>query len=265
MVPPYNPSKGKTYTLFCDGAGTEEYYRTIKRLTDLFLLECPDEKRLLILIRQAGNTSLFRKRVKNADSVLISFIENSLRDSLSVYTSDVKHHLRNLSMTKRFDDTLTTREEQYHLFMLEIELSNRIYRKPFKVSEYRFALLPHCLRDFRPDCRSAPGDIEAECRGCTKDCFINLGSVLLKKYHINPYISVEIDQGRLFKKLKAQHPSVGALGVACIPELARGMRLCIGLGIPAVGIPLDANRCARWMKQAHESSFDLKELEELIR
>ncbi len=168
-------------------------------------------------------------------------------------------------MTKRFDDTLTTREEQYHLFMLEIELSNRIYRESFKASEYRFALLPHCLRDFRPDCRSAPGDIEAECRGCTKDCFINLGSVLLKKYHINPYISVEIDQGRLFKKLKAQHPSVGALGVACIPELARGMRLCIGLGIPAVGIPLDANRCARWMKQAHESSFDLKELEELIR
>jgi hypothetical protein len=43
------------------------------------------------------------------------------------------------------------------------------------------------------------------------------------------------------------------------------MRLCIKLGIPSVGIPLDANRCARWMKKAHESSFNMKELEMLLR
>jgi hypothetical protein len=43
------------------------------------------------------------------------------------------------------------------------------------------------------------------------------------------------------------------------------MRLCIKLGIPPVGIPLDANRCARWMKKAHESSFNIKELEKLVR
>jgi hypothetical protein len=49
-----------------------------------------------------------------------------------------------------------------------------------------------------------------------------------------------------------------------VPELAQGMRECIKLDIPPVGIPLDANRCARWMKQARESSFNLKELEALI-
>jgi hypothetical protein len=44
-----------------------------------------------------------------------------------------------------------------------------------------------------------------------------------------------------------------------------GMRLCLSLGIPAVGIPLDANRCARWMSQAHETSYNFEQLEELLR
>jgi hypothetical protein len=257
--------QGKTYTLFGDSAGTGQYYIAIKRLADILLRQCPDEKRLLSQLQKAGSNTFFRKLSKNnADRALISLIKKTLRDPLSVYTKSVKRHLRNLSVTKRFDDTLATKEEQYHLYMLEIELANRIYKERFKASEYKFALLPHCLRDFRPECRSIPGDIEAVCRGCTKECFINLGSLLLKKYNIEPYISVEMDQETLFKKLKAEHPDIGALGIACIPELARGMRLCIRLGIPPVGIPLDANRCARWMKRAHESSFNLEELENLL-
>jgi len=43
-----------------------------------------------------------------------------------------------------------------------------------------------------------------------------------------------------------------------------GMRLCIEMDIPPVGIPLDANRCARWMEKAHETSFNMEELEKLI-
>ena len=148
--------------------------------------------------------------------------------------------------------------------MLEIELVNRIYREEFQRAAFKFALLAHCLRDFRPGCRSVEGDIEAVCQGCTEDCLIHLGSVLLEKYGIKPYISVEMDQKRLFRRLKQEHPSIGALGIACIPELAMGMRLCLGLGIPAIGIPLDANRCARWMSQAHETSYNFEQLEELL-
>ncbi len=111
---------------------------------------------------------------------------------------------------------------------------------------------------------SVPGDVEALCQGCTEDCLIHLGSVLLRRYGITPYISVEMDQEKLFARLKQEHPSIGALGVACVPELAMGMRLCLNTGIFPVGIPLDANRCARWMSQAHETSFNLEQLEELL-
>ena len=142
--------------------------------------------------------------------------------------------------------------------MLEIESVNRIYREEFKRSGYKFALFAHCLCDFRSGCLSVKGDIEALCRGCTDDCLVRLGSVLLEKYGIKPYISVELDQEGLFRRLKQEHPSIGALGIACVPELAMGMRLCLRTGIPPVGIPLNANRCARWMSQAHETSSGRK-------
>lgn len=263
----YKALQGKTYSLFGESTGTEEYYSAIKKLVDLVLNKYPDEKRLLSLIRKAGSGGSFLRKLsgRDIDHSIVSFTKKTLRDSLFIYTREVKPHLNDLPLSKRFDDTLTTKEEQYHLYMLEIELNNRIYKESFKRSEYKFALLPHCLSDFRPDCRSVPGDIEAICKGCTKDCFINLGSALLKRYNIKPYISVAIDQKKLFKKLKSEHPSIGALGIACVPELARGIRLCISLDIPPVGIPLDANRCARWMKKAQESSFSLEELEELLR
>jgi hypothetical protein len=54
------------------------------------------------------------------------------------------------------------------------------------------------------------------------------------------------------------------LGVACVPELFRGMRLCIGLNIPVVGIPLNANRCMRWMGAFHPTSVDLGALSRLV-
>ncbi|MCK5286389.1 MAG: DUF116 domain-containing protein [Thermodesulfovibrionia bacterium] len=263
----YRAFTGKTYSLYGINTGTNQYYKVIKKLADLFLQQCPDKKRLLFQIQKASvNRSFFKKRSgKNINHSLISFIKKTLRDSLSVYTAGVKHHLRTLPLSQRFDSTLMTKEEQYHLYMLEIELVNRIYKEPFKSSQYKFALLPHCLRDFRPDCRSVPGDVESVCKECTERCFIHLGSLLLKKYNIHPYISVTMDLEKLFKRLKAEHPSIGALGVACVPELVNGMRICINLDIPPVGVPLDANRCARWMKQACESSFNLKMLEALIK
>jgi hypothetical protein len=198
------------------------------------------------------------------DKGFFNWIKNTLIASLSIYTKEVKNHLKHMSIFDRFDSTLRTTEEQYHLYMLEIELVNRIYKHAFKSCAYKFALLPHCLRDFRLKCLSAPGDIEYICKGCTKGCYIHLAGKLLKKYNIDPYISMRMDQDKLLKEVKAKHQSVGVLGIACIPELARGMRLSIRLGIPPVGIPLDANRCARWMGKAYESSINLKTLEKLI-
>lgn len=263
---PWRPLRGKTYSLFGESAGTGEYYRTVRELLGRLLAECPDEKRLLHHLQRAGDGSLKRRlRARDIDRGLVSFIKKTVGEGLSAYTPGVRSHLRSLSLPRRFDETLATKEGQYHLFMLEIELVNRMCREAVKAAEYRFALLAHCLRDFRPGCKAAPGEVEEICQGCTRDCFINLGSRLLENHGVRAYISVEMDQEGLFGRLKAAHPGVGAIGIACVPELARGMRLCLELGIPAVGVPLDANRCARWMGRALESSFSMEELEALLR
>jgi hypothetical protein len=262
----YRPVQGKTYSLFAVGGDSERYFAEIKRLADLFLQRCPDENRLLRLIQKADRDSFLSGfKFTGADRETLRFIRETLGQSLSIYTREVADHLKTLPLAKRMDETLTTTEEQYHLYMLEIELVNRISKEEFKRAAYKFALIAHCLRDFRPECQSVEGDIEAVCRGCTEDCLVHLGSVLLEKYGIDPYISVEREQEKLFQRLKKEHPSIGALGIACVPELAMGMRLCLRTGIPAVGIPLNANRCARWMSQAHETSFSLEQLEELLR
>ncbi len=259
--------KGKTYSLYGNDNTTDRYYTVIRKLVNLLLQRGPDEKKLLAQVQKLSGSNSFLKRFSGRydNKSLSSFIKKNLHESLSVYTTGVKQHLKTLPLSQRFDSTLRTKEEQYHLYMLEVELINRIYREAFKNSEYKFALIAHCLRDFRPDCRAVSGDIESICKGCTKECFIHVGSILLKRYNIHPYISLTIDLEKLFKKIKSEHQSVGAVGIACVPELVNGMRACIKLDIPPVGIPLDANRCARWMKQAHESSYNLKELEDLIK
>lgn len=258
--------QGKTYSLYGDDPDSARYYETIRSLTNTFLKHCPDDKKLLMLIQLAEKKKSFRliHSSSKEDHELISYIRKSLKESLSEYTRQVKPHLKTIPLSQRFDPVIKTNEEQYHLFMIEIELNNRANGHTFKKCAYKFALIAHCLRDFRPDCASETGEIEHECTGCTEDCFIHLGSHIMREYNIHPYISVTMDLKKVFKELKAEHPDIGALGIACVPELVHGIRLCKETGIIPVGIPLDANRCARWMKQAHESSFSVKELEALI-
>ncbi|MGE5893433.1 MAG: DUF116 domain-containing protein [bacterium] len=268
MAGPYKAVSGKKYSLFGVDASTDRYFRTIRGIADSLSGRCPDQRSLLFHVQKAGGMRFRKGSGYSADDALIAHIRKTLRDVLQLYTRAVKEHLKSVPISRRLDRIIGTKEEAYHLYMLEIELVNRIYREAFRKSDYKFALLPHCLRDFRPRCKSVPGDMEYVCMGCTEDCFIRLGSELLKKYGIHPYISITIDQEKLFRRLKAEHPddrNFGALGIACVPELAQGMRLCIKLGISPVGIPLSANRCARWMKQAHETSFSLEELEELVK
>jgi len=255
---------GKTYSLYADADTSNEYYETIRKLIDRFLENCTVERDLLLQIRKASSKpGLFKILHKHSKNNCIE--TDILKSALSKFTKNVKNHLKELSLLKRFDPIIGTTENQYFLYMLEIELVNRICRNEFKKANYKIALLPHCLRDYHEKCLSVAGEIEQICKGCNKDCFINQGSKILKKYQIDPYISVTIDQAKMFKHLIRKHKSISALGIACVPELVRGMRMCLDSGIPAIGIPLDVNRCVRWMGRAYETSFNIEALKNLLK
>lgn len=78
------------------------------------------------------------------------------------------------------------------------------------------------------------------------------------------YIWMTANLQSLLRRLRKEGKMVGVLGIACIPELVRGMRMCMRANVPVVGLPLDANRCARWWGQFQANSVNLRELEILL-
>ena len=75
---------------------------------------------------------------------------------------------------------------------------------------------------------------------------------------------MEGDIKQLAKYTLKEKKTFGVLGIACIPELIRGMRNCRKNNIPVVGIPLNANRCSRWFGEFFPNFVDLTELEKLV-
>jgi hypothetical protein len=256
---------GKTYTLFRAGS-TADYYRDIASLADAVLERSPDIRGLITLLDRASrNKRLLRKQLHKAASPdpLLHFVVTTARDILAPHTSRVDAHLRAMPLLKRWDGTLRTSEEQYHLYMLLIELANRAWAEAFHQAERKIAFLPYCLRDLDANCRSAMGPLDVVCKGCSKNCFVNQVSTLLRNAHIEPYLWMNANLKKLLRSLRAES-TIGVMGVACVPELLHGMRLCMGLDLPVIGLPLNANRCIRWMGRFHPTSVDLEALRTLI-
>ena len=261
--PFYTPVAGKTYSLFGNALSTDPYYDRVRRLADEILWTVPGEESLITLIRKTGGRKRFLvKAARRADGTAISAVLRMLGPALSPYTTNVRTHLKGLSLLSVTDPRLRTTEEQYHLHMLEVELANRVHRNLFLQCGFRIALLPHCLRDFRRECESVPGDVDAVCAGCSETCLLHRVSALLREAGIHPYIWRNAELGSLLRRLEGKG-DFGVLGIACLPELAWGMRACMERKIPVVGIPLDANRCMRWMGRFKETSVNLERLWEL--
>jgi len=259
------PVQGKTYSLYGNSKTTADYDHQIRELADICLQKCPDIQELLSQIQKASTLKrLLRKQLTHQDAPsLLHFIVNTAHTMLAQYTVNVQNHLQHLSILKFWDRILFTSEEQYHLYMLEIELVNRIFAQSFQHANQKLAFLPHCLRDFSGHCRSAKDGLDYVCRGCSPKCFISHISKILKQHDVVPYIWMTARLQSLLPKLQKES-SLGVLGIACLPELVRGIRLCMHFKIPVIGIPLNANRCLRWMGAFYPNSVNLEQLEEVL-
>jgi hypothetical protein len=261
----YKPIEGKTYSLFGKNNSTDEYYHLIRELVKNVLEKYSNRENLTEQIKKKNNYNFFKEFIKNSNPASAQpAIENSWENFLSVYTTGVKEHFKDLGLFKLWDKTLSTSEKQYHLYMLKIELVNQLNKKQFKKCEYKIGLLPHCLRDLTRECLKKTGEYDYICKGCSKKCYLNFTSTTLKKYNVDPYIWMTVDLNSLFKNLRLKYKNFGVFGMACIPELFSGMIKCIKKDIPVIGLPLDANRCVRWMGEFHENSINTKQLEELL-
>jgi len=257
---------GKTYSLYSGKTNTDEYYSDISELVDSHILPVKSAEEFVSIIRKNSGKKRFLKaqKVKAGSESIISKILNELESKLSKFFTDIDSHLKNLTLSEKCDSTLTTSREQYLLYMLEVELVNRINKEKFQSSESKFAFLPHCLHDLDKDCLSASDGTDYVCKSCSKNCSINAVSKLLKINDIKAYIWREADLKKIFKLARSIGQSVGVFGVACIPELVNGLRLCASYDVPAIGVPLDANRCVRWMGDFYPNSVNEEKILSLL-
>ncbi len=266
VTPEYPPVNGKTYSLFGKSDSTSGYYDTIKMLTDKVLVMNPDIRDMIgKLMMFSSNKRILKKTLAiKSSGDLMTVILNLIDPWLRVYTGNTIEHLKTLPLSKFWDRRLATTREQYHLYMLEIELTNRLFASEFTRADKKLALMPYCLRDFTVNCKSEKNGFDYQCRQCSPKCFQNHAGIILKKYHIEPYIWMGGNMKQMAKYTTKERKSFGVLGIACIPELTWGMRNCRKNNIPVIGIPLNANRCIRWFGEFFPNSVDLAELGRLL-
>jgi hypothetical protein len=261
--PEYTHIEGKTYTLFGLSESTDEYYKTIRTLADRVSEMEPETDELVRKLQKysSGKRSLKRALVNKRD--FMDEILNLIDPYLKKYTAGTEEHLKQVSFSEFWDRPLATSREQYHLYMLEIELTNRINIPEFRRADRKIALMPYCLQDFTVDCKSEKSGFDYQCRHCSPGCFQNQSSRILEANDIEPYIWQGGNMKRLAKNTHKEKKRLGVLGIACIPELINGMRDCRKNNIPVVGLPLNANRCIRWFGKFFPNSVDLAELRKL--
>ncbi len=264
--PEYNPVNGKTYSLFGRSGSTEGYYETISNLADKVLAKDQDLQVIVEGIKEfSSRKRMLKKSLGSRDgSDRMSVILNLIDTPLKIYTEDVDEHLRTLPLSKIWDRRLATTREQYHLYMLEIELTNRLFVSKFLKADRKIALMPYCLQDFSASCKSAKNGFDYQCKHCSANCFQSHASKLLEAHNIEPYIWMGGNMKHLAKYTLNERKTFGVLGIACIPELISGMRSCSKNDIPVIGIPLNANRCVRWFGKFFTNSIDLAKLERLL-
>ena len=257
---------GKTYSLYAGNTDTDEFYSVLTDLTDSLLLHSNSEEETISLIRKYSSKkrALKAEKKKAITDSIIAKILNESEAKLSKYFTDIDSHLKNLTLAEKCDSTLTTSREQYLLYMLEIELVNRFNKERFNSAEAKYVFLPHCLHDLDKDCLSASDGTDYVCKSCSKNCSINSVSKLMKLRNIKAYIWREADLKKIFKLARSNGQSISVFGIACVPELVNGLRLCTNYDVPAIGVPLDVNRCVRWMGNFYPNSVNGKKILSLL-
>lgn len=261
-----NIIKGKTFSLYGSESVSDNYFVIIKKAADFLIANYfGSGEALLGYLRLIDNRNFLKRLSKRGNSSEEGYeILRYLKDNLSAYTLSVHTHLENLSLREKFNKVISTTEEQYHLYMVEIELVNRIYSGRFHECEYKIALLPHCIHDLKRRCMSKPDEIDYKCKSCSKNCYINNVCRILSENNIDGYIWLTADLKKLITNLRKKYATIGIMGIACIPELINGMKRCIKYGLPVIGVPLDANRCRRWMGEFYPNTVNLNKVREIV-
>jgi hypothetical protein len=253
---------GGTYSLQDETGSSAGYYATVAAVVDEALAAGAHAESLLASLRSAarGRRAL-RRMGEKPDGTPTRVVLRAARERLSRYLLDVEGHIGRLSWRERWGSVLSLSREQHLVAMVEVELTNRVNRAAFLACRERIALLPHCAKLHQGErCHARAIGLDDVCGACAVGCPIDDMSRILRRSRVKPYIWMRADLERFVAGHHAKGQNVGILGIACIPELVTGMRRVARLGVPVLGVPHDANRCARWLPERLPAVVNTKQL-----
>ena len=221
---------------------------------------------LLAALRSAGRRRRALRRMgQKPDGTPLGVVLFAARARLSRYLLDVEAHVGRLSWHKRWATVLSLSREQHFVAMVEVELCNRVNRTAFLACRERIGLLPHCACEHQDElCHARPLGFDYVCGSCAVGCPIDDVSRVLRRHRVKPYIWKGASLEHFIAERHAEGQNVGMLGVACIPELVTGMRRVARLGVPVLGVPLDANRCARWLPERLPAAVSVAQIAKVL-
>jgi hypothetical protein len=235
----HEPLQGGTYSLFGGTPGSDGYFRAVATVADEGLRLCPDAVALVAAVRALSVK--WPRGARRLTDPLHRHLAERMEAVLAPYLGDVEAHRRAVPLRSRFRSALNTRREAYLAHMVEIELMRRIGEPSFRRCSRKLAFLPHCLRAPSKKCLAGPSGLDWVCKECSPDCGVRLASRALREAGVEAYIWMDADLKGLLKELNRGRESLGVLGM-----------------------PLNANRCARWLGTLHETSFHLPALEQIL-
>jgi hypothetical protein len=87
------------------------------------------------------------------------------------FTLKTNEYLKNLPVLKIWDRQLATTEDKYHLYMIEIELANRMNQSLFQNADRKISLQPYCLQDLTANCKASRADPNINVNSVRKSVF----------------------------------------------------------------------------------------------
>lgn len=255
---PSAPVSGRTYSLYGGQRDSNAYFGAVAHLIDLCLVRFPGGMELLRRLtresRSGRSASAARRRPGSVSAFIAAEAEHRLG---GFFFSEAAPGPSRFDLCRPF---LRTTRSQQILFALEAALQNRLSHEAFTRADHRIALMPHCLRDHSRECMGRKGDLDQECAGCSKACWINHVTRVLRHHRVEALLWRSADLKKILATRRAQFGEVAVLGIACLPQLVMGMRDCRKAGVAVVGVPLDANRCVRWLGNFQQTTINLGEL-----
>ncbi|HEY9063160.1 MAG TPA: DUF116 domain-containing protein [Pseudobacteroides sp.] len=198
-----------------------------------------------------------------------AWFEERSEEFLGKYTPNVDRYLNEIRPKRYWNEDVIfcgRRRVEYHLNMVGAEIMNRAFKKAFRLTDKKLAVVPACMCLLKERCQAKPCGNGLSCIECMKECSVRrlktLGDKLGFQVLIIPHESSLYSSWQKDSTIKE---GVGIIGIACVLNLVSGGLMLKEAGISAQCVLLDFCGCKKhWHQEGLPTEINEKYMEKII-